>query len=471
MKNESKSSRKYLKTDSEDETAQFIRIDSIIKLLLWLYGLSLLLFGLSISAAKEWLPGLGKICFSASALLTDYFELAGPGLAFINAGLMTIFATCLIYFTKVKLSGNLIAALFMLSGFSFFGKNPFNALPFILGVLLYSLAAKKKFKDYLALALFSSCLGPLVSSVAFHLGLPLGLGIISSYLLGLFSGFVLPLLATVFVNFHRGYCLYNMGFTAGLYALLVVSLLVLFGADFASESIIYNKANTAVSSWLMFLVVFLFLAGIAISYLEYRPRKKGAGIKSSCISFCQAYQELLKRPGRLTTDFIELHGYGLSLINMALTGLLGYLYLLLLGSSLNGPVIGALLSMIGFASFGKHPLNCFPILIGVSFASLISGGDMSATNVAISGLLGTALAPMAGSFGIIPGIISGMGHLSIIPWVKNLHAGTNLYNNGFSAGLIALLLYPLFTVLKDKDLLPKQQLGRFLAKIRLKDQD
>ena len=48
-------------------------------------------------------------------------------------------------------------------------------------------------------------------------------------------------------------------------------------------------------------------------------------------------------------------GIGPTLVNMALSGIVGMTYILLVGGDLNGPVVGALLSIVGFAAFGKHP--------------------------------------------------------------------------------------------------------------------
>ncbi|MBE0601541.1 MAG: DUF1576 domain-containing protein, partial [Firmicutes bacterium] len=61
----------------------------------------------------------------------------------------------------------------------------------------------------------------------------------------------------------------------------------------------------------------------------------------------------------------------------------------------------------------------------------------------IAALFGTTLAPIAGRYGVFAGIIAGFLHMSLVTNVGFLHAGMNLYNNGFSGGFVAALLYPL----------------------------
>jgi hypothetical protein len=49
----------------------------------------------------------------------------------------------------------------------------------------------------------------------------------------------------------------------------------------------------------------------------------------------------------------------------------------------------------------------------------------------------TALAPVAGKFGLFYGLLAGFLHLLIAPQALALQGGFDLYNNGFTAGLAA----------------------------------
>ena len=70
-------------------------------------------------------------------------------------------------------------------------------------------------------------------------------------------------------------------------------------------------------------------------------------------------REIFDSSGKLTTDFIANSGIGATLINMGLVGLMLSSYVLLVGGKLNGPVIGAILSAVGFSAFGCHLKTVF----------------------------------------------------------------------------------------------------------------
>jgi Protein of unknown function (DUF1576) len=53
-----------------------------------------------------------------------------------------------------------------------------------------------------------------------------------------------------------------------------------------------------------------------------------------------------------------------------MTGMIGMGYVLLVGGDINGPVIGAILTIVGFSAYGKHPRNITPIMLGVFLGSL-----------------------------------------------------------------------------------------------------
>jgi len=65
-------------------------------------------------------------------------------------------------------------------------------------------------------------------------------------------------------------------------------------------------------------------------------------------------------------------------------------------------------------------------------------------------LLSTTLAPVAGEFGVIAGIIAGFLHSSAALNVGIVYGGMNLYNNGFAGGLIATFLVPVLQSIRDR---------------------
>ena len=90
-----------------------------------------------------------------------------------------------------------------------------------------------------------------------------------------------------------------------------------------------------------------------------------------------------------------------------------------------------------------HLKNAVPILIGVMLTNVFNIHDSSATFAIIAALFGMTLAPIAGRYGMLAGILAGVLHMSLVTNIGFLHAGMNLYNNGFSGGFVAAFLIPL----------------------------
>ena len=82
--------------------------------------------------------GLYRIVTMQDLLITDYISIAGPGAAFVNAGLVTIISICLIRYSGDPYNGQTIVVIGLMSGFSLFGKNFLNIWPIILGTWLYA---------------------------------------------------------------------------------------------------------------------------------------------------------------------------------------------------------------------------------------------------------------------------------------------------------------------------------------------
>jgi hypothetical protein len=90
-------------------------------------------------------------------------------------------------------------------------------------------------------------------------------------------------------------------------------------------------------------------------------------------------------------------------------------------------------------------------MAGVMLGYLLTGVSLSTTGAMLTVLFATTLAPIAGHFGPLAGVLAGLVHMSLISNTAYLHGGMNLYNNGFTGGFVAAVLAPLFqTYLKKK---------------------
>lgn len=76
-------------------------------------------------------------------------------------------------------------------------------------------------------------------------------------------------------------------------------------------------------------------------------------------------------------------------------------------------------------------------------ARLLPGLSLTAPAVQMAALLGTTLAPMAGTYGWWGGLLAGFLHICLVMRTGAPVNGLNLYNNGFSGGLVVLFLDPI----------------------------
>ena len=395
------------------------------------FGFLFILLSFLFDRPEDIWRGSLTILTSPANLLTDYIQLANTGAAFFNVGLMALLSAWLIRRSRAKVTGPLIAGFFTVAGFSLFGKNLYNTLPIVLGIYLYARAAGQPFNRLTLHCLLGTALSPLVSEFTFNIGLPLYLGLPMGIFAGALAGFVLVPLSVHFFRIHQGHSLYNIGFTAGIVGMLFTATLRGFGIEINTVSILSSGNNAAFAAILFGIFSVLLFLGLLLARGDLR-----------------GYGRLLSLPGTLPTDFPVVSGMGHTLLNMALMGTLSTAYVLLVGGELSGPVIGGIFTVVGFAAFGKHPRNALPVMVGVFLVNLFSVHRMNAPLALLGALFGTTLAPLAGRYGVLAGVLAGALHMLLVGNVGFLHAGMNLYNNGFSGGFIAAALFPLLDALR-----------------------
>lgn len=375
------------------------------------------------------ITGLRNIVTSPSTLITDFLVIGGLGATFLNAFSLFIFNFVLVKTFKVKINGLILAAFFTVFGFSFFGKNIFNVLPIYLGGIIYSKFEHLDFKTVLPTIMFTSALAPFISAMAFSSGSS-EKAYLLAMILGVVIGFIATPLAKKMISFHEGFNLYNLGFTGGLLGAIITSILKTYKFKIKPQKLISTKYHLV----LLIICSMVFLLMIAVGFYINKNSFKN-------------YKNLLKCDG-LNSDFVEKYGYGLSFINMGVNGFLSIVFILLVGETLNGPLLAGILTIVGFSAFGKHPLNITPILFGVWLAGITTQVDKFV--LVLSALFGTAMAPISGVYGPIWGIVAGWLHMSVVKNIGVLHGGLNLYNNGFSAGIVAGVLLPIIRTFTDR---------------------
>jgi hypothetical protein len=382
------------------------------------------LAGLIIQGPASVSAGLIKIQVHPARLLNDFTLIGGEGAALVNAAIIAVLGLIMVRLNRVVLSGPTLSAIFTIFGFGLFGKTVFNVLPIVLGVYISAIIAKKQFREYILMALFGTTLGPLITTLGFETGLPFLPAFAVAAAGGVTAGILLPPVAMIMLRMHQGFSLYNIGLTGGFIGIFAAAILVASGGSLSS-ALEWNTEPSFIMIWLIPVVsTLLLLAGLI------GESKKSIG----------DFLKIIKLPGRLPSDFMSTISIKGSLINMGLIGFLTWGYVVIVGGNLNGPVLGAIFTAIGFAAFGKHPRNSWPIMTGVIAACLLFGRDLAAPGPLLAALFSLTLAPIAGEFGWKAGIVAGFLHLAMVERTGAWHLGVNLYNNGFAGGLTATLM-------------------------------
>ena len=137
------------------------------------------------------------IMFSESHLVTDYVALTSVGGALFNASIMTFVAIAVCYHYRVPVTGGMISAVFMVTGYGLFGKNLFNFIPIFLGVRLYSYLMNQPLKNIFSLLCTVPPFHPSLV-FAFNDSLPAYFGSFIGYLIGVLTGLIMVPLALHF---------------------------------------------------------------------------------------------------------------------------------------------------------------------------------------------------------------------------------------------------------------------------------
>lgn len=391
----------------------------------------MILLGILLDDPRNIPIGLYHIVTMQDLLITDYVSIAGVGAALVNSGLVMILSICLVKVAKDPFNGFTMVEMGLMAGFSLFGKNIVNIWPIILGTWLYARYQKEPFSKHASVALLATSLAPLVSYMSLgsiHASLPLGI------FTGIGIGFILPPLSAYTYKIQNGVNLYNMGFACGLFAMMIVPILTAFGDHPDSALYWATEYNSTFAIILGIICSAFILTGLF-----------GTGMPIWAV--WAGYRRLLSTTGRAPSDYLRMFGAGPVLVNTGVNGLIGMAYIFIVGGQLNGPTLGGIFTIMGFSAFGKHARNIIPVMVGIALGAYGMHYTPDYPALQLAGLFGTTLAPISGHFGWPFGILAGFIHSSLVLQTGGPVAGLNLYNNGFSGGLIAIVLYPTITAI------------------------
>ena len=390
----------------------------------------------------EMFSGLWQIISQPSKVSTNYFAVGGYAATFLNMALVA--AICLgLYCLPGAVANNVSTLAFLLTlGFGSWGINILNVWPTFLGVVLYSLVKKEKVTANVNAMLFSTGIAPLITELMVRYpGDQVGftfVGVVLSLVVGVAIGFFLPAGLAFSPKVHKGMDLYSAALPIGMMAFFLQALLyktqgVALPAAPSTETLqVASRMTVNVFCCVVFgaCIVLAFLLGC-------KPKD---------------YWNLLKDPA-LVNNFSSTYGNATFLMNVGVYGLFILAYYNIVGASFNGVTFGIIFCMLACCNSGSHPGNVWPIMAGYVVSSFVfgwiaklTGGDFAGAANAQAIMVGlcyaNGLSPISDKFGWRYGFAAAVMHYVLVTSVPALHGGYCLYNGGFTAALICLILVP-----------------------------
>ena len=415
--------------------------DSFLKLLFAYISGAFILVSFFLPDASNLFRGFGDILTDTCKVTTNYFAVGGYAATFFNMGMVGFICTALCFLPGAKANNVTTLAVILTIGFGSWGINPLNILPTFAGVLLYCLVKKEKPGAMINAMMFSTGIAPLISDLMLRwpnaeaAGFSIG-GIGLAVFVGLIIGFFLPAGLAHSPAVHKGYDHYSAALPIGMTAFFLRAVLykVLGGTLPAAPA----ASGLEVASWSTVNVfcILLFASFIAAAwFMGCRPAD---------------YLKLLKDTGK-GVSFSSKYGNAPFLMNVGVFGLFIVLYYNLIGASFNGVTFGIIFCMLCTCNSGSHPGNVWPIMLGYVITSLLCEwafvGEtfaltINAQAIVIGLCYANGLSPIAGTYGWAYGILGGGLHYLLVTSVPDMHGGFCLYNGGFTAALICLMLVP-----------------------------
>ena len=391
----------------------------------------------------QMLSGFGRILTQTCKISTNYFAVGGYAATFLNMGLVALICLGLYVLLGATMNNVSTLAVILTTGFGSWGINILNIWPTFLGVWLHCLIKKEKLKDNVNAMLFSTGIAPLISELMFRyphaeaVGFTPG-GFVLAMAVGIVIGMLVPAGLAHSPRVHKGFDLYSAALPIGmtaffLQATLFKTLGVALSAAPAAETLQVASAaicNTFCCIVFGLCVVFAFALGC-------RPKD---------------YWNLLTDPA-LVTSFSGTYNTAVFLMNVGVFGLFILGYYNLIGATFNGVTFGVVFCMLATCNSGSHPGNVWPIMLGYVLTSTVCGWlsglvggsfamGINAQAICVGLCYANGLSPIADKYGWKFGVLAAGMHYLLVTSVPALHGGFCLYNGGFTAALICIILLP-----------------------------
>ena len=170
------------------------------------------------------------------------------------------------------------------------------------------------------------------------------------------------------------------------------------------------------------------------------------------LTLSSGLKNILTSQSILITDFLSVGGIGSTFVNVSLISFYNLFLLKKYKLRINGLILAAFMTVMGFSFFGKNIFNIIPIYIGGYLYSHYKRIDFK--DIIVSIMFATALAPVISSIsfstilpskiailiGISVGIFIGFIITPLASHMVKFYDGYNIYNLGFTAGILGTIL-------------------------------
>jgi len=430
---------------------------NFLKLFFALVGVAFLVAAVCMPDRGTMLSGFWQILSQPCKVTTSFFDLGGYAATFLNMGLVALIMAGLFHVTKTNVNNVSSMAFLLTLGFCSWGIHVINMWFTMLGVVVANLIKKEKFYANVNAMLFTTGVAPVISDLlvryphAETIGFNV-LGIVLAVIVGVVVGIIVSAGLPHSPNVHKGFNIYSAALPVGMAMFFINGMLYkVMGVELPGAGVVDMASAGIVNIFCIALFGLFVVLGLILG-----------GGKDYWKLLCNRHQ---------VNNVSGTLGNAVFLMNAGVFGLFILAYYNLIGANFNGVTFGLIFCMLCTCNSGSRPTNVWPIMLGYVVASFVTGwispllgGNftlaVNAQAIVIGLCYANGLSPICDKYGWHYGFVAAMIHYCLVTLVPGLHGGFCLYNGGFTAIFVCIILVPVlekFCKTKEMRLAAKAQ--------------
>jgi len=430
---------------------------NFLKLFFTLVGVVFLIAAVCMPDRNTMFAGFWQILSQPCKVTTSFFDLGGYAATFLNMGLVALIMAGLFHVTKTNVNNVSSMAFLLTLGFCSWGIHVINMWFTMLGVVVANLIKKEKFYANVNAMLFTTGVAPVISDLlvryphAETIGFNV-LGIVLAVIVGVVVGIIVSAGLPHSPNVHKGFNIYSAALPVGMAMFFINGMLYkVMGVELPGAGVVDMASAGIVNIFCIALFGLFVVLGLILG-----------GGKDYWKLLCNRHQ---------VNNVSGTLGNAVFLMNAGVFGLFILAYYNLIGANFNGVTFGLIFCMLCTCNSGSRPTNVWPIMLGYVVASFVTGwispllgGNftlaVNAQAIVIGLCYANGLSPICDKYGWHYGFVAAMIHYCLVTLVPGLHGGFCLYNGGFTAIFVCIILVPVlekFCKTKEMRLAAKAQ--------------